>query len=178
MGKTVPLPRFEPWAQNFELRRQKSGAPRPRSEFRLAETALLPSGSMLRATWRTLASAPLLRRPFTSTRPLLKLAAPPPPPDDKLPTGCMVGVVVSNKMQNSCVVRVERWRVHPKYGKRLRFHRKYMAHDHEDDVMEGDVVRISPCRPLSKRKHYLVQKTLRRQPRLDEDSASLSELSA
>ena len=60
------------------------------------------------SAWRTLASAPLLRRPFTSTRPLLKLAAPPPPPDDKLPTGCMVGVVVSNKMQNSCVVRVER----------------------------------------------------------------------
>ena len=133
---------------------------------------------MLRATWRTLASAPLLRRPFTSTRPLLKLAAPPPPPDDKLPTGCMVGVVVSNKMQNSCVVRVERWRVHPKYGKRLRFHRKYMAHDHEDDVMEGDVVRISPCRPLSKRKHYLVQKTLRRQPRLDEESTALAEVSA
>ena len=66
-----------------------------------ARSRVETSSSDMLSAWRTLASAPLLRRSFTSTRPLLKLAAPPPPPDDKLPTGCMVGVVVSNKMMNS-----------------------------------------------------------------------------
>ena len=67
-------------------------------------------------------------------------------------------------MQLSCSVRVERWKVHSKYGKRYRYHRKFMAHDHRDCVLEGDVVRISPCRPISKRKAFVVQKILRRLP--------------
>uniref|UniRef100_A0A7S2H311 Small ribosomal subunit protein uS17c n=1 Tax=Octactis speculum TaxID=3111310 RepID=A0A7S2H311_9STRA len=64
------------------------------------------------------------------------------------------GIVVSDKMQKSIVVAVTRFRVHPKYNKRLRYTRKFMAHDEEEVCEIGDKVRITMSKPISKRKRF------------------------
>ncbi|HRS54782.1 MAG TPA: 30S ribosomal protein S17, partial [Bacteroidales bacterium] len=61
-----------------------------------------------------------------------------------------IGVVVSTKMNKSIVVLVERMMKHPKYGKFVKKTSRFMAHDENNDCKEGDVVRISETRPLSK----------------------------
>ncbi len=68
-----------------------------------------------------------------------------------------VGVVVSNKMDKSVVVRTERIIRHPLYGKTIRRHVKYMAHDQENTCAVGDRVLIEECRPLSKNKRWRVR---------------------
>ena len=72
----------------------------------------------------------------------------------------LTGIVVSNKMQNTVVVQVERTHRHPLYGKVVRSHKKYMAHDAENACHEGDIVRIREARPMSKRKRWVVVETL------------------
>ncbi len=68
------------------------------------------------------------------------------------------GVVVSNKMQNSIVVNVERKVMHPKYGKFVKKNTKFMAHDANNECNIGDTVLIAETRPLSKNKCWrLVQ---------------------
>lgn len=64
------------------------------------------------------------------------------------------GVVVSNKMQKTIVVKVERKLKHPKYGKFLKKSTKYAAHDESGDCTIGDTVRIMETRPLSKTKRW------------------------
>jgi small subunit ribosomal protein S17 len=66
------------------------------------------------------------------------------------------GVVVSNKMMKSVVVKVERTVRHPKYAKVLKQSKKYMAHNEDATVQEGDTVRIMECRPLSANKRWRV----------------------
>lgn len=63
-----------------------------------------------------------------------------------------VGVVVSNKMDKSIVVMVERKVKHPMYGKFVKKSSKFMAHDEKNECNIGDVVRIMETRPLSKNK--------------------------
>lgn len=63
-----------------------------------------------------------------------------------------IGVVVSNKMDRSIVVEVERRVKHPKYGKFVRKSSRFMAHDDQNECNEGDKVRIAETRPLSKNK--------------------------
>ena len=63
-----------------------------------------------------------------------------------------VGVVVSNKMDKSIVVKVERKLKHPLYGKFVKKSTKFMAHDEKNECNIGDVVRIMETRPLSKNK--------------------------
>lgn len=63
-----------------------------------------------------------------------------------------VGVVVSNKMEKSIVILVERKVKHPKYGKFVKKSTKFMAHDEKNEANVGDVVRIMETRPLSKNK--------------------------
>ena len=63
-----------------------------------------------------------------------------------------IGVVVSNKMETSIVVMVERKVKHPKYGKFVKKSTKFMAHDEKNDCNIGDTVRIMETRPLSKNK--------------------------
>ncbi len=72
-----------------------------------------------------------------------------------------VGRVVSNKMQKTVVVRVERAKPHPIYKKVMRRSVKFMAHD-ELGANEGDLVRIIESRPLSKRKRWKVIEIIRR----------------
>jgi len=64
------------------------------------------------------------------------------------------GVVMSTGMEKSITVRVEQRYKHPKYGKYLSAHKKYMAHDEEGQAGVGDTVQISESRPLSKRKRW------------------------
>jgi len=66
------------------------------------------------------------------------------------------GTVVSDKMDKTVVVLVERFVKHPKYGKYFKKSKKYKAHDAANACKEGDVVTISECRPLSKDKHFEV----------------------
>lgn len=66
------------------------------------------------------------------------------------------GVVVSDKMEKTVVVRVERKLRHALYGKILRRSKKYKAHDQENLCHVGDVVRIRECPPISKDKHWNV----------------------
>lgn len=63
-----------------------------------------------------------------------------------------IGIVVSNKMEKSVVVEVERKVKHPKYGKFVKKSSRFMAHDEKNECSEGDLVRISETRPLSKSK--------------------------
>ena len=60
-------------------------------------------------------------------------------------------VVVSDKMDNSITVRVERKLMHPLYGKFVKKSNKFMAHDEKNDCNKGDLVRIMETRPYSKR---------------------------
>ncbi len=67
-----------------------------------------------------------------------------------------VGRVVSNAMDKSVVVVVNRLFRHPFYGKTIRQAHKFMAHDESNDCRVGDKVKIEETRPLSKRKHWMV----------------------
>jgi small subunit ribosomal protein S17 len=73
-------------------------------------------------------------------------------------TSNVIGRVVSNKADKSITVAVERKEKHPVYGKYIRRTTKYMVHDEANECREGDLVEISECRPISKRKAWtLVQ---------------------
>lgn len=69
------------------------------------------------------------------------------------------GEVVSTKMQKTIVIRVESKFRHPFYGKVLRTHRKFKAHNEIEGIKVGDVVTIEETRPISKEKNFIVVKT-------------------
>lgn len=71
----------------------------------------------------------------------------------------LTGTVVSNKMQNTAVVRVESVKEHPRYKKRFKAHKKYKAQSDEACAI-GDTVIIEECRPLSKDKKWKVIKKI------------------
>lgn len=73
-----------------------------------------------------------------------------------------IGVVVSDKMQKTVVVRVERKMKHPLYAKFIKRSKKYMVHDEANDAKVGDVVRIMETRPLSKRKRWRLVEIIER----------------
>ncbi len=66
------------------------------------------------------------------------------------------GVVVSNKMEKTVTVKVERTVRHPTYGKVITRYKKYYAHDESNQLQVGDVVSIIESRPLSKLKRWRV----------------------
>lgn len=73
-----------------------------------------------------------------------------------MPKRILQGVVVSDKMDKTVVVRVERRVMHPVYKKFILRSKKYAAHDEGNVHKIGDVVRISECRPISKNKCWEV----------------------
>ena len=73
-----------------------------------------------------------------------------------------VGTVVSDKMDKTVVVQVERRLAHPLYGKQVTRTKKYHAHDENNDYHIGDVVRIVETRPLSKLKRWRVAEVVER----------------
>ena len=72
------------------------------------------------------------------------------------------GVVVSNSMDKTVVILVERRVLHKLYRKYVRRRAKYMAHDTNNQCQVGDRVLIEECRPLSKRKRWFVRSVLER----------------
>ena len=66
----------------------------------------------------------------------------------------LTGEVVSNKMDKTISVSIERVVRHPTYGKFVRRTTKLLAHDENNEAREGDTVSITPCRPLSRRKAW------------------------
>ena len=74
----------------------------------------------------------------------------------------LIGVVVSDKADKTITVKVETYRKHPLYGKRVKYSKKYAAHDEKNEAKIGDVVRIVETRPLSKTKRYELDKDIKK----------------
>ena len=72
----------------------------------------------------------------------------------------LTGRVTSDKMDKTVVVQVERLKRHRLYGKVIKVTKKYMVHDEENACHIGDLVRIVESRPLSRRKHWVVEEIL------------------
>ena len=72
----------------------------------------------------------------------------------------ITGKVVSNKMDKTITVLVERVVKHPVYGKYIKRSTKMMAHDEQNVCQEGDLVSITSCRPLSKHKTFKLVEVL------------------
>ena len=66
----------------------------------------------------------------------------------------LIGVVVSDKMDKTITVKVETYKKDPLYNKRVKYSKKYTAHDEKNVAKVGDTVRIRATRPLSKTKRY------------------------
>lgn len=64
------------------------------------------------------------------------------------------GVVLSTKMDKTIVVKVDTYKVHPKYQKRYKISKKFYAHDEKNECAQGQVVVIKETRPLSKLKRW------------------------
>lgn len=70
------------------------------------------------------------------------------------------GVVISAKQDKTITVLVETYKRHPMYGKRVKYRKRYYAHDPENLAKEGDVVSIMASRPLSKTKRWRLLKVV------------------
>ncbi|OUM87981.1 MAG: 30S ribosomal protein S17 [Bacillus thermozeamaize] len=66
----------------------------------------------------------------------------------------LIGRVVSDKMDKTIVVSVETYKRHPLYKKRIKYTKKYKAHDENNQAKQGDLVRIMETRPLSRHKRW------------------------
>ena len=76
----------------------------------------------------------------------------------------LTGTVVSNKMNKTISVSVERLVKHPTYGKYVRRKKKLLAHDENNECRAGDTVSIAECRPLSRHKAWKLVRVLERAP--------------
>lgn len=74
----------------------------------------------------------------------------------------LVGRVLSNRMDKTVVVQIERKQRHRLYGKVITMRKRFKAHDAENACQIGDLVRIAESRPLSKQKHWVVTEILER----------------
>ena len=66
----------------------------------------------------------------------------------------IIGIVVGDSADKTITVKVETYKKHPLYGKRIKYSKKYAAHDSKNEAKVGDTVRIVETRPLSKNKHF------------------------
>ena len=73
-----------------------------------------------------------------------------------------IGVIISDKMDKTRVVLVERVFIHPKYKKEVKVKKKYYAHDENNECKIGDVVRIMETRPLSKLKRWRIVEIIKK----------------
>ena len=73
-----------------------------------------------------------------------------------------VGRVLSNKMDKTAVVVIERLVKHPEYGRYIRRRKKFVIHDEKNDCQEGDTVRFMETRPLSKTKRWRLVEVVER----------------
>jgi len=75
-----------------------------------------------------------------------------------MPKRKLQGIIISDKMQKTLVVQVERIKEHPKYKRKYKFHKKYKAHVEGGEYKVGDKVVIEECKPISKEKKWKVIK--------------------
>ncbi len=75
----------------------------------------------------------------------------------------LVGRVTSDKMDKTIIVQIERLKRHPRYGKVIRLHQKYKAHDENNSASEGDTVKIIESKPFSKEKRWALVEVLAKQ---------------
>lgn len=73
-----------------------------------------------------------------------------------MPAKQLQGKIVSDKMQKTVVVEVESIKVHPKYKRRYKMHKRYKAHNENPEFKLGDTVIIQECNPISKDKTFKV----------------------
>lgn len=73
-----------------------------------------------------------------------------------MPKKRLKGTVISDKMEKTVVIKVERVKEHPKYKRRYKVHKKYKAHDGKGEYKVGDKVIIEECKPISKEKKWRV----------------------
>lgn len=98
-----------------------------------------------------------------------------------MPRKRFIGVVVSDKMDKTVTVKVERLVKHPKFGKYVKRSKKFYAHDENNECRVGDIVEIEESRPLSKLKRWVVVRIVERSkfgeqlqtPELEEEVAEL-----
>ena len=69
-----------------------------------------------------------------------------------------VGIVVSDKIDKTVVVKIDRLKMHAKYKKKYKISKKYKAHDEENEFKIGDKVEIVEVRPMSKEKKWMAKK--------------------
>lgn len=74
----------------------------------------------------------------------------------------LIGVVLSDKMDKTRVVQVSSTRPHPKYGKQVKFHAKYKAHDEKNEARKGDTVEMMETRRLSKDKRWMITQIIKK----------------
>jgi small subunit ribosomal protein S17 len=79
-----------------------------------------------------------------------------------MPVKEKIGIVISNKMQKTVVVKVESRYSHPIYSKTMIKTKKYLAHDEMSQCNIGDTVLVTECRPLSKKKRWSITKIISR----------------
>ena len=86
----------------------------------------------------------------------------------------MTGVVVSNKMDKTVVIKVERRFAHPVFKKVVKTTKKYKVHDEKNECLEGDFIRIQETRPLSKEKHWRLLGVITREKLLTSEKVEQS----
>ena len=77
-----------------------------------------------------------------------------------MPVKQQIGIVISDKMEKSIVIKVENRYPHPMYSKTLIKTKKYLVHDELEESNVGDQVLVEECRPLSKKKRWKLIKIL------------------
>ena len=85
---------------------------------------------------------------------------------DKVSKKTMTGVVVSDKMDKTIVVKVERRFAHPVFKKVVKTTKKYKVHDEKNECVEGDFIRIQETRPLSKEKRWRLMDIVTKEKKL------------
>ena len=85
---------------------------------------------------------------------------------DQVTKKTMTGVVVSNKMDKTVVVKVERRFAHPVFKKVVKTTKKYKVHDEKNECVEGDFIRIQETRPLSKEKRWRLMDIVTKEKKL------------
>lgn len=80
------------------------------------------------------------------------------------------GIVVSDKMDKTVVIKVEIRQKHPLYGKTISKNKRYKVHDEKNECAVGDLIRVIECRPISKDKKFRLIKILKKAERVEKDS--------
>ncbi|MBV51037.1 MAG: 30S ribosomal protein S17 [Nitrospinae bacterium] len=86
----------------------------------------------------------------------------------------MTGFVVSNKIDKTVVVRVERKFSHPVFKKVVKTTKKYKVHDEKNECLEGDFIRIQETRPLSKQKRWRLLDVITREKTIENEKVAQS----